>query len=515
MRKLPNFKEICLKVTIIKSIPTFPFSSSSTYIKFISSHLIIFVCIGLMIVYHDSIYLPTTTTGTLGLEKSHDLIGEILNGNHHRRSAVASLKKIPGSSTPSSTTSAESSHRCSPKSEEGSDLVALPVGNVDTIAMLTPDLKLAASPLQENGSIIRNDIQTLGQEQEFVSVDVPCLNFPMEHRKDNEGVSQNELTSRDKEEKSGGNILTNLPVYIEDHIGDESFAFSARRGGDGRNFSIEERAKDEKEEVEALNKNTPAIDESLEEEIVDNNDIVYDKIVNDIFESADEQGSDHKLANDAEKRDDNNMIQAADECRVGEILNNHGELKRCNGSGKTLLPPLKSSTANVLPAPKVSPPTAIKKAMKSGKSVAVMELTVIRREGNDAITEGKQQFIVLYSNGKMLFFNSEDDYINGGSDACVDELNVHKLVNRKADRQIQYKFVRDTIRNVQNVDSMNSPIVGDGCWEGELVCILCNKRREQTWSCMISMQMESTYIAKKLLDTINSFKRETFIQTAE
>ena len=81
--------------------------------------------------------------------------------------------------------------------------------------------------------------------------------------------------------------------------------------------------------------------------------------------------------------------------------------------------------------------------------------------------------------------------------------------------QIQYKFVRDTIRNVQNVDSMNSPIVGDGCWEGELVCILCNKRREQTWSCMISMQMESTYIAKKLLDTINSFKRETFIQTAE
>ena len=148
-----------------------------------------------------------------------------------------------------------------------------------------------------------------------------------------------------------------------------------------------------------------------------------------------------------------------------------------------------------------------------------MEFVAVRRDGNVGKNGGSKQFITLHSNGRMLFFNSEDDCIDGENSAITDELNMPKLMNRKSGKQTQCKCIIEDIPDLVSighklqddlVDSVNARAninFSNGVdEEGNFVSVVYKKRKAQTWKRVMSLELESNVLAKKLLNTIHLFK---------
>ena len=439
-------------------------------------------------------------TGAIGLEKCHDLIGEILTGNHHRRPANTASKLNTDPDTPSSKTSSNSTGENSPESHEKNIAPGLTSPTGVNLDIVSTSRLAQQSTIQLPSKEIVLEVQDAKHQgvASLVSSDLDCLRQGKEEVK----ISQNELTPHKTLEH----------LSLTHAYGKEDFSYpSCEHKSDGVDNLFHESVDQGLEINEPATMKPPEGDvEGIEgcDKYFHAQDLNY---VND--DANEDETLCCKRGEVEERNEEVKKIMVAGETSMSQVyapLDHSGDLKLPYCSGKTLLPPLKSTNMKSLSASIKSGPIGKQKAVKSCKDDPLMRLTVIRRDGYDVNTQGSRLFMVLFSGGRALFFKSEEAYMNDDCDAYIDELNLPKMFNRGAKRQTQYRCVVVDDGNHSKIKDMTSRNDGVAEFrssdEGDLLYILYKKRRAQTWGCVMSLQLESNFTAQKLLSAIDSFK---------
>ena len=435
--------------------------------------------------------------GAIGLEKSHDLIGEIMkNGAHYHRPVDKEFD------TPSPTDSGNSSNRCSPtfgiESVEQTHAIKLrsPTEiNFDATrsaeeTAIPPSLEKMTTSQQHDLEIMETEgktsiIQNLddSQQQQQEEEDKASIHKSILPHSENDRMKQ---------------VLLTFPLCTE---GGLSSSLSVHKDADRIISALEEEKQGQAVRIEGRKGRSHEVDDS--EEIVAND-----------FDPERAQESSSRQEENTKGHSAKTEVEDAP-MQVDDILKNQKDLSRFLGSGKRLLPPLKSVSMPPLSMPTQSPSTAAKVSQAN----TLMEFVAVRRDGNVGKNGGSKQFITLHSNGRMLFFNSEDDCIDGENSAITDELNMPKLMNRKSGKQTQCKCIIEDIPDLVSighklqddlVDSVNARAninFSNGVdEEGNFVSVVYKKRKAQTWKRVMSLELESNVLAKKLLNTIHLFK---------